>query len=200
MYKIGEFAKLINKSVKTLQRWDRDNILKPEIRTKTNRRMYSKSQYYEIMGLNKPEERKNIIYCRVSSHSQKNDLKLQKEYLNKFTLNAGISVDEIYEDIGSGLNYKRKFFLRLTKQIINNEVKHIIIAHKDRLVRFGFEWFKWLCDEYNVKISIINDETLSPQEELCKDLTSIIHVFSSRLCGLRKYKKEISETCKENKN
>lgn len=78
--------------------------------------------------------------------------------------------------------------------ILNNEISEIILTHKDRLVRFGFEFFEWLCLEYNVKLNIINEEKTSPQQELCKDLMSIIHVFSSRLYGLRKY--NFNEICK----
>lgn len=198
MYKVGEFAKLIKKSVKTLQRWDREGTFKPDIRTSTNRRLYSHKQYLDYFNIENNIKRKNIAYIRVSSSSQKNDLKSQKEYINKFTLNAGLSIDDIYEDIGSGLNYKRKYLIKLTEEIINKEINIIVIAHKDRLVRFGFEWFQWLCDKYNVKLLIINDENLSPSEEMTKDLMSIIHVFSSRLYGLRKYKKTINEACKEN--
>jgi predicted site-specific integrase-resolvase len=198
MYSTGQFGKLIKKSVKTLQRWDRENILKPEIRTQSNRRLYSHNQYLNYFNLSNNSIKKNIIYIRVSSNNQKNDLKSQKDFLSKFTVNMGLSINEIYEDIGSGLNYKRKNFLKLIKEVINGEINSIVIAHKDRLIRFGFDFFEWLCNEYNTKIYIINDEKLSPQEELCKDLTSIIHVFSSRLYGLRKYKNLINETCKEN--
>lgn len=198
MYKIGEFAKLIKKSIKTLQRWDREGTFSPEIRTVTNRRLYSHKQYLDYFNIENNIKRKNVAYIRVSSSSQKDDLKSQKVYVNKFSLNAGLSLDEIYEDIGSGLNYKRKNFIKLTDEIINKEINTLIIAHKDRLVRFGFEWFQWLCERNDVKLIIINDETLSPHEEMTKDLMSIIHVFSSRLYGLRKYTKTINEACKEN--
>ena len=197
MYNISEFAKLIKKNVKTLQRWDREGILKPEIRTSTNRRIYSHKQYLDYFNLGGDVKRKTIVYCRVSSSNQKQDLVSQKNSLIDFTKNSGISVDEIYEDIASGLNYKRKNFLKLCEQIINREIETVIIAHKDRLVRFGFEWFEWLCEKYGTELRIINDERLSPTDEMCKDLMSIIHVFSSRLYGLRKYKKQLNETCKE---
>ena len=188
MYNITQFSKLIGKSVKTLQRWDRENILKPSFRTPTNRRMYSEEQHLNYINKTLIINRKNIIYCRVSSIGQKNDLKTQKDYIIDFTRNNGISIDDIYEDIGSGLNFNRKKFNILLNEIMSNKINTIVIAHKDRLVRFGYEIFKCICDKYNVKILTINDERLSPQEELCKDLTSIIHVFSSRLYGLRRYK------------
>lgn len=199
MYNITQFSKLINYSVKTLQRWDRENILKPENRTKTNRRLYSHNQLLEF--INSPlKSRKNIIYCRVSSANQKNDMKSQREYLTDFTKNIGISIDDIYTDIGSGMSFKRKNFIKLIKEVKDNEIESITIAHKDRLCRFGYELIEFICNEHNVKIYIINDERLSPEQELCQDLTSIIHVFSSRLYGLRKYKNKIKKICENDKN
>ena len=69
----------------------------------------------------------------------------------------------------------------------------IIIAHKDRFVRFGYDWFEEFLRKMGVEIMIVNNEKLSPQEELVQDLISIIHVFSCRIYGLRKYKKKISD-------
>jgi len=195
MYNITQFAKLINYSVKTLQRWDRDNILKPETRTKTNRRLYSHNQLLEFNKSIVSKNRKNIIYCRVSSSNQKLDMKSQKDFLVDFTRNAGISIDEIYTDIGSGMNFKRKNFLKLLNEVQNNEIESVTIAHKDRLCRFGYDLIENIFEKYNVKINLINDDRLSPEQELCQDLTSIVHVFSSRLYGLRKYKNKIKQMC-----
>lgn len=200
MYNITQFAKLINYSVKTLQRWDRDNILKPETRTKTNRRLYSHDQLIQFTNSNILKKRKNIIYCRVSSSNQKNDLSSQKDFLVDFTRNMGISIDDIYTDIGSGMNFKRKNFLKLLDEVQNNEIESVTIAHKDRLSRFGYELIEYLFNKFNVKVNLINDDRLSPEQELCHDLTSIIHVFSSRLYGLRKYKYKIKKMCENTEN
>jgi predicted site-specific integrase-resolvase len=103
--------------------------------------------------------------------------------------------------IGSGLNYKRKQFLNLIKLIIDNKVDSIYITNKDRLVRFGFELIEFLCQNYNTKIIIIDKENnLSPQQEMVNDLMSIIHVFSSKLYGLRKYKNKFKEMVEEKDN
>lgn len=200
MFNITEFAKKIGYSVKTLQRWDRENILKPENRTKTNRRLYSEKQLNEFISNNSMSKRKIVSYCRVSSNNQKEDLNRQVDFIIDYCKNAGIFIDEIYKDIGSGLNFKRKNFLKLIDEINNKEISIIIIAHKDRLCRFGFELLEYLCDKNDTTIKIINDERLSPEQELCQDLTSIIHVFSSRLYGLRKYKNNFIEMCKNDKN
>jgi putative resolvase len=194
MYSVGEFAKLLNKTVRTLQMWDSSGKLVAQ-RTPTNRRYYTEDQLMKYKGILAKECSKVVAYTRVSSASQKDDLKNQKEYINKFCLNSGISIDNWYEDIGSGLNYNRKKWNKVLSLVQNGEIKKIVIAHKDRFTRFGFEWFDKFCKNYGCDILIINDEKLSPQEEMINDLISIIHVFSCRIYGLRKYKEEIKK-CK----
>ena len=74
---------------------------------------------------------------------------------------------------------------------MEQKIKTIIITHKDRFIRFGYDWFKKFCMKFHTTIVIVNNEELSPQEELVQDIVSILHVFSCRLYGLRKYKKQI---------
>ena len=76
---------------------------------------------------------------------------------------------------------------------MENKIDSIMITHKDRFIRFGYEWFERFLGKYNVKIIVVNNEVLSPQEEMVQDLINIIHVFSCRIYGLRKYKKKIEE-------
>ena len=190
-YKPKEFAELLNISVKTLQRWDRENILKAK-RTPTNRRYYTYDQYLKFKGIdNSSDVRKTIIYSRVSTNGQKDDLKNQIEFLLNFTSSKGIIVDEVIEDIGSGLNYNRKKWNKLINECMENKIKTIIITHKDRFIRFGYDWFERFLGKFNVNIIVVNNELLSPQEELVQDIISILHVFSCRIYGLRKYKKKI---------
>ena len=66
-----------------------------------------------------------------------------------------------------------------------------MITHRDRFVRFGYDWFEKFCTKFNTTIVVVNNESLSPQEELVQDIVSILHAFSCRLYGLRKYKKQI---------
>ena len=77
------------------------------------------------------------------------------------------------------------------------EISEIIIAHKDRLVRFGFEWFEKFCADHGCTITVMNAQSMSPEAEMTKDLLAIIHCFSSRLYGLRKYKKNIADMISE---
>ena len=110
--------------------------------------------------------------------------------MKQFANARGMIVDEILTDIGSGLNYNRKKF---NEVLFSDDIKTIIIAHKDRFVRFGFDWFNVYLESKGMELIVVNNEKMSPQEELIEDLISIIHVFSCRIYGLRKYKKKIRE-------
>ena len=192
-YKPKDFAELLGISVKTLQRWDREKILIAK-RTPTDRRYYTYDQYLDFKGVSKStESKKTIIYTRVSTNGQKDDLVNQKNFLMSFTSSKGIIVDEIIEDIGSGLNYNRKKWNKLLNECMENKISTIIVTHKDRFIRFGYEWFERFLSKFDVKIIVVNNELLSPQEELVQDIISILHVFSCRIYGMRKYKKKIEE-------
>ena len=190
-YKPKDFAELLGVSVKTQQGWYRENVLKAK-RTPIVRRYYTYEQYLEFNGINSVNiHRKTVVYTRVSTNGQKDDLKNQIEFLLNFTSSKGIIVDEIIEDIGSGLNYNRKKWNKLIEECMENKIDSIIVTHKDRFIRFGYDWFERFLSKFNVKIIVVNNELLSPQEELVQDIISILHVFSCRIYGLRKYKKKI---------
>ena len=192
-YKPKDFAELLGVSVKTLQRWDRDGILK-ENRTPTDRRYYTYDQYLQFKGIQTENDiRDTVIYARVSTRNQKDDLQNQVEFLKQFCNAKGIIVNQCVEDFGSGLNYNRKKWNRLLDEVMANKIKTIVISNKDRFIRFGYDWFEKFCEKFNTKIIIVNNETLSPNEELVQDIISILHVFSCRLYGLRKYKNQIKE-------
>ena len=80
---------------------------------------------------------------------------------------------------------------QLLVEVMENKIKMILVSHKDRFVRFVFDWFEKFCNKFNVEIVVVKNERLSPHEELVQDIVSILHVFSCRLYGLRKYKKQI---------
>lgn len=192
-YKPKDFAELLGVSVKTLQRWDRDGILKAN-RTPTDRRYYTYDQYLQFKGIQTDNDiRDVVIYARVSTRNQKDDLQNQVEFLKQFCNAKGIIVNQCIEDFGSGLNYNRKKWNKLLEEVMENKIKTIVISSKDRFIRFGYDWFEKFCEKFNTKIIIVNNEALSPNEELVQDIISILHVFSCRLYGLRKYKNQIKE-------
>ena len=190
-YKPKDFAELVGVSVKTLQRWDREGILKA-YRTPTERRYYTYAQYLSFMGEGaKDDQREVVIYARVSTRNQKDDLQNQVDFLRTFCNARGMIVDSCIEDIGSGLNYNRKKWNQLLDDVMDRKIKTIVISSKDRFIRFGFDWFEKFCLKFDTSIIVVNNDTLSPNEELVEDIISILHVFSCRLYGLRKYKNKI---------
>ena len=189
-YSPKAFGKLIGKSVNTLQKWDRKGILSA-YRSPTNRRYYTHEQYLQYRGFISSVQGKTIAYARVSSPSQKKDLATQKEALRASCLEQGIKVDQWVEDVGSALNYKRKGFNQIIEDIELGQVKRLIIGSEDRFVRFGYDWFEAFCERHGTEITVMNGEAFSPQEELVRDLTAIITVFSARLHGLRAQKHAI---------
>lgn len=198
MYKPHEFAKKLGVTVKTLQRWDTSGKL-PAKRTVSNYRYYTDDDLRIAQGLQPLEAKKKVVvYCRVSSNNQKPELSNQIKAMEIFCTTKGLSIDECIKEIGGGLNFKRKKFLSIVFSIIKGEIKTLVVAHKDRLCRFAFDFVEELATSYGCEIIVANQESLSPQQELVEDLMAIIHCFSCRLYGLRSYsidlKKKLQET------
>lgn len=190
-----EMTKLPGVSLRTLQRWDNEGYFKAK-RTPTNRRYYTYDQYLACTGQSLPEKKDNkktVIYARVSSSSQKDNLDNQAEFLKTFANARGMIVDEVITDIGSGLDYNRKKWNDLLDECQKGETGTVLIAHKDRFIRFGYDWFERFLKKCGTEIIVVNNEKLSLEQEMISDLISIIHVFSCRIYGLRKYKKTIRE-------
>jgi putative resolvase len=175
-----EACSLLGVHPNTLRRWENTGKIKA-IRTPGNQRLYDLSSLIQ-------EEKSKVIYARVSSNGQKQDLENQISYLRSRYPNH-----ELIQDVGSGLNFKRKGFVSLLERILLGEVSEVVVAYKDRLCRFGFELVEFIANKFNTTIVVLDEPSLSPQAELVKDIISIIHVFSSRIHGLRKYNKQIKE-------
>lgn len=173
---------------KTLYNWEESNKIET-VRMPGGKRLYNVQKYIEDnINIKKiKKKRLNICYCRVSTYGQKDDLLRQIEYMKEKYPNY-----IIIKDIGSGLNFRRRGLKRIIDFAIKGEVEEVVITYKDRLCRFGFELITHIIETYsNGKITILNKENLSPNEEITKDLLSILNVFSARVNGLRKYKNQI---------
>jgi len=171
----------------TLKRYEKDGLIET-FRTPGGKRMYNVNQYLSDNNLLETNEkeivREKICYCRVSSHSQKDDLERQIKYMKLKYPNY-----RIITDIASGLNFNRKGLNEIIDLSVTNKIDEVVIAYKDRLARFGYDLIKMLITKYSKgKLTVINDCSYSPQEELTKDLVNIINVFSAKLNGLRSYK------------
>lgn len=193
-YSINEFSNILGVSAQTLRNWDNNGKLKPHHTSSNGYRYYSHEQLNKVLNVSINLDRKVIGYCRVSSHKQKVDLVRQIENMKMYLIAQGKPF-EIIQDIGSGINYKKKGLKELIKLITQNKVEKVVVLYKDRLLRFGFELIEYIASLYNCDIEIIDNTVKSEQQELVEDLVQIITVFSCKLQGKRanKAKKLVEE-------
>ena len=122
--------------------------------------------------------------------AQGDDLRSQPQARETFPLGAGLAVDAWLTEIG-GLDCRRPVFRALRERIGNREVGLLLLAHEDRLCRFGFDWFAYFAETHGGESRAVNQPSLSPQAEWVENLMAVVHTFSGRLPGLRRYRKQI---------
>lgn len=186
---IGAAAMLLGVSISTLRRWEKEGSFLANHRTCGGHRRYSKSQIKEYFGelSDTGQAAKAVCYARVSSHDQKKDLETQKAKLEDFA-KKHFSEFELISDLGSGLNYKKPGLKRLLKLIQEEKFTHLILNHKDRLLRFGSEMVFSLCRQKSIEVIILEDsEEKSFEVELSCDVIELMTVFSARLYGRRSH-------------
>src|SRR5216117_1094327 len=160
----GQAAKYISRHPKTLQAMDRAGVL-PARRTASGRRYWLQPDLDRYLGRTAAERpRRTVCYCRVSSQAQRPDLKNQRRIVEEFAIAKGIANLEFIEEIGGGLNFKRPKFTALVDSVV---------AHKDRLARFGFELLQHLCRKHGSELLVLNTEKVSPEQEMVQDLMAI---------------------------
>ena len=200
MLSIGKFAKSLGVSIQTLRNWDKEGKLKPTYVTENGYRYYSEdllNKFRNIKNVNKIKK-KNILYARVSAKNQKEDLNRQIDNLKQYAYSKGYSF-EIITDIGSGINYKKEGLLKMINLVECGEVDRIIVLYKDRLIRFGYDLIEYICKLNDTKIEIVDNSTISKEQELTEDLIQIITVFANRLYGARSKKTvNLIKSVKEN--
>ena len=185
-----EACDILRVSQRTLLLWEERGTIR-SFKTKGRHRRYLKSDIFDIIndGESKEKEkeedkRRDICYCRVSTKEQKEDLERQIEFFRYKYPNH-----EIIHDFGSGINFRRKGFNQILVSAIKGNIREIVVTHKDRLCRFGFELISRIIKEgSDGKIVVLNQKETSPEKELVDDIISIITVFSSRIYGLRSHK------------
>lgn len=189
---IAEAAVLMGLHVKTLQKWDRSGKIIAR-RTSTGRRYYSQEDVDAYLRAPRvePPPRRSIAYCRVSSSAQRPDLANQVKVVAEFCAARGIAGVDVVQEIGGGLNFKRPKFTEIMDAVTRGEVNYLVIAHKDRLARFGFDLLAHQCSANKTELLVLNQEHLSPEREMVEDMLAIVHCFSARLYGLRNYRKAL---------
>ena len=182
-----EASRIIGVNLDTLRRMAGRNEIN-HIRTDTGRYLFDVSSFTKRSNA-EVSERKKICYARVSSRGQKSDLQNQISLLK-----AKYPDSEIIFDYGSGLNFHRKGLQKIMDLAHKGELQEVVVTHKDRLCRFGFELIEYILEtQSNAKIMVLCHNSTSKESELATDLLSIITVFSARMHGLRKYKSQIKE-------
>ena len=140
---------------------------------------------------------KLVAYCRVSSAAQKPDLANQRKVLEEFVVAKGLAGVEGIEEVGGGLNVTRKRLLARMDEIGRRDIKMLILAHRDRLTRFGVEWFEHDAKTHGCEVLVLTQERLSPEPEMGQDVMTIVHGCSSRRYGVRNYRKKLDEALKQ---
>jgi predicted site-specific integrase-resolvase len=172
--------------INTLRNWEANNQIE-SIRTPGNTRLYNIDSFL-LERSTELSSKRNICYSRVSSRPQLKELENQVEFLK-----SKYPSHDVIKDIGSGLNYKRKGLQSILELAMQGNLGEVVVAHKDRLCRFGIELIQFIIESSGGSLVVLDSSENSPEQEMVKDLTSIIHVFSCRLHGLRKYKTKIKE-------
>lgn len=142
---------------------------------------------YRLKNRNQP--RQTILYGRVSTYKQKRDLSNQMQTLEKFSMKRGYQIDQMYSDIASGISFKqRKQFFDMLDLIIQGKVKRVVVTHKYRLSRVGFDLFKHLFDKFGTEIVVVSDylDPKTDEQELFSEIISLLHCFAMRQYSSRR--------------
>jgi putative resolvase len=194
---IGKAAEELGVSRDTLRRWEKSGKIVAE-RTAKGHRRYNLAVLLGASPRKDPSKKKTIVYARVSSHDQKEDLARQIQVLESFC-SANGWIYEVIEDLGSGLNYNKRGLRNLIRSICLAQVDRLVLTHKDRLLRFGAELIFSLCEQFGIEVVVINKTEASTfEDDLVQDVLEIITVFSARLYGARSRKnKKLLDVLKE---
>jgi putative resolvase len=197
VYRIGEFAKRVGRSAGTVRRWEREGRIQAR-RGPSGQRYFDESDVGKVFRPGFDERScKTVVYCRVSSAGRKDDLASQVTAMERFCLARGLRVDEWLTEIGGGMDLTRRTFVAVMDAIERGEIATLVIAHQDRLARFGVDYLEGVATKNDCEVVVANQQSLSPDQELVHDLVAVVHTFSGRLSGLRRYEKTLKKTLKD---
>mgnify|MGYP002526244917 FL=1 len=197
--KAKQVLQLLNISQPTLGHYCKRGLIHYDL-TPTGKRIYHDKDVYSI--LNNGQTRKNYIYARVSTISQKSDLANQLESLNSFCMNSGIQVDGVFQEVASGISFEnRKQFFELLDDVLEYKVEKVVINYKDRLSRVGFDLFYHLFRKFGTEIVVasqLGSEKLD-SEEIFEEIVSLLHCYSMKMYSKRSVAK-IKEALSDDQN
>lgn len=196
--KANEALSILRVTRPTLARYVKEGKIKVTV-LPTGRYDYDEESIYKF--LNKNVQRKTVLYCRVSTSKQKKDLINQEELLKQFCFSNGLTINAIYKDIASGIDFEnRKDFFAMLDEIIAGKIDTVVITYKDRLSRIGFNLFTHLFEKYNCKIIVMSEigSTKLDSEEIFEEIISLLHCYSMKLCSKRCVQKIKEDLFNEN--
>lgn len=196
--KANEALSILRVTRPTLTRYVKEGKIKVTV-LPTGRYDYDEESIYKF--LNKNVQRKTVLYCRVSTSKQKKDLINQEELLKQFCFSNGLTINAIYKDIASGIDFeKRKDFFAMLDEIIAGKIDTVVITYKDRLSRIGFNLFTHLFEKYNCKIIVMSEigSTKLDSEEIFEEIIGLLHCYSMKLYSKRHVQKIKEDLFNEN--
>lgn len=191
--KAAEVLKVLRISRGTLSKYVKEGRIKT-LPSCTSWNEYDDNDVYSLIN---KKERKILIYARVSTSKQKQDLENQIESIKLYSAAKGYKISGIYKDIASGISFdKRNDFIEMLNLILNNEVEKVIISYKDRLSRIGFDLFKKLFSAFgcNIEVMYESSDKTTDEKEIFEEIISLLHCYSMKMYSKRRGKSlEISE-------
>lgn len=177
--------KILGVTAQTLRNWDNSGKVRSS-RTPSGLRLFNLEDIQNISDIHPVVSLKEkICYCRVSSKKQLDDLERQENFFRTNYPNY-----KLVSDVGSGLNWKRKGFQTILDRAMSGDINEVVVAHRDRLCRFAFELVEYILQKRGVKLVVLDKEdNKSGYDEITKDILSIIHVYSCKEMGRRRYTK-----------
>lgn len=178
--KAAEYSKLFKVHPQTLRRWAESG--KVQFRWSPGGIRLYQLPDGDRSGGEAVEEAKGVVYARVSSAKQKDDLQRQAGYLQ-----SKFPGHRLVTDIGSGINWKRKGLLSLLDAANKGDLREVVVATRDRLCRFAFDLLEHIFTQRGVRLVVLDSADMSPEQELSDDLLSIVQIFCCRRNGKRRY-------------
>ena len=200
--KAKEVMKLLNICRTTLYNYTKDNVIKT---TKLSNGYYDYDEQ-SVLKFIKKDNRINVIYARVSTYKQKNDLFNQIEKLQTYCKNSNINIEHLYSEIASGIDLDRTELSKLLDDVFTHKIKNIYISNKDRLTRLSFKTLEALLKKFNTNIIVMNDHhNQTNDNEIFEELISLMHIFSTTMYSNRRknkiniYKQDIENYISDDK-
>jgi putative resolvase len=186
---------ILKVSFKTISRWTEAGKLN-FITAPSGRKRYRLKDIYNLTDCDLyTNQKQKICYCRVSSSKQMDDLKRQQDFFRE-----KFPTHQLVTDVGSGINWKRKGLKTILEQAMQGHISEVVVAHRDRLSRFAFELLEWILTRNKVKLLVLNEEKEhSTDQELADDILSIVHIYSCRKMGGRRYKNKKNTVVSDSK-